>query len=503
MWIFLEICSKIIKCIIVEFEYIFGKFVEEKMVFSSLIFIFYFLPGCLIFYYLLPRKFKNLVLLIFSLMFYGYSGIKFLIIMLVSIFANYVFGMFVYKFDKDKKRKNLILFLSIAFNLLFLGYYKYTNFFVNNINKAFNTNIYMEKIILPIGISFFTFQAMSYVIDVYRGDGRVQKNPLNVALYISFFPQLIAGPIVRYEDIDNQITKREETLGKFSCGIERFILGLAKKVLIANTMGKIADEIFALSYNDISTLLAWIGAIAYSLQIYFDFSGYSDMAIGLAKMFGFELLENFNYPYISTTISEFWRRWHISLGTWFRDYVYIPLGGNRCKIIRNYFNLFVVWFLTGMWHGASWTFIAWGLYFGVIIAIEKMFLEKFLERLWKPVRHLYAILLIVVGWVLFRSEGFRYAFGYLKTMFGFNSSSLFSNLDFYYIHDYWFIFLITFIASTPFLKFIKSRLQDIRSKRLNIFINDIFVPIVYSILFLTVIMYLLNSTFNPFIYFRF
>lgn len=307
---------------------------------------------------------------------------------------NYLFGLRVY-YSLNRKKSWLVI--SIIFNLIILGIFKYTNFFVDNLNNLFGLNIQIMKIALPLGISFFTFQTMSYVIDVYRGDGRVQKNLLDLALYISLFPQLVAGPIVRYQTVDEQITERTHTIDKFAIGIQRFIYGLSKKVILSNQLGLIADGVFNKSFNDLSVLEAWIGIIAYSLQIFFDFSGYSDMAIGLGKMFGFEFLENFNYPYISQSVSEFWRRWHISLGSWFRDYVYIPLGGSRVLKPKFYRNLFIVWFLTGFWHGASWNFIIWGLYFGIWIALEKAFIEKYLNKIPHIFRHIYLLIIVLLG----------------------------------------------------------------------------------------------------------
>ena len=331
------------------------------MVFSSLIFLFLFLPSVLFLYYIVDKRFKNLVLLIFSLVFYAWGESVYILLMLVSILANYIFGILV-SINSKVRYKKLFLTLSVLFNLGLLGYYKYTNFFVENINYFFNKNNAIPNIVLPLGISFFTFQAMSYVIDVYRNDTEVQKNPLNLALFISLFPQLIAGPIVRYQTIAEQINKRTVTLNSFLSGVERFCIGLFKKVLLANNVGFVADQILNMNYNELSVVSSWIGILCYTTQIYFDFSGYSDMAIGLGRMFGFEFLENFNYPYISRSITEFWRRWHISLSTWFKDYLYIPLGGNRKGEFKTYRNLFIVWILTGLWYGRCGSFVAWVLY---------------------------------------------------------------------------------------------------------------------------------------------
>ncbi|SUY47323.1 AlgI protein [Clostridium putrefaciens] len=473
------------------------------MLFSSLTFVFGFLPMVLFLYYICPKRLRNFVLLVFSLFFYAYGGPKFLIVMLVSIFINYILGIMVDKYREEPFKIKVILFITVFSNLMILIYFKYTNFIVDNISRLLDVNMNINQIVLPIGISFFTFQAMSYVIDVYKERGEVQKNPLNVALYICFFPQLIAGPIVRYETVSNQIRYRKESIPQFVSGIERFIIGLSKKVIIANSMGLIADEIFEIRSAELSIILAWIGAIAYSSQIYFDFSGYSDMAIGLGRMFGFEFLENFNYPYISKSISEFWRRWHISLGTWFRDYVYIPIGGSRGNAFSRHRNLLIVWILTGLWHGASWTFISWGLYFGIIIAIEKAGLEKLLKKMWIPLQHLYTLILVIFGWVLFRSPGITYAINFIKTMIGLNGNELYNSAVMYYIHDYRVEFIIMILACIPFASVIKRKVDLIRIEALRNCLTQIMYPGILGLLLIFTVMNLVNSTFNPFIYFRF
>lgn len=474
------------------------------MLFSSLMFLFIFLPAVLFSYFIVGKRFKNFVLLMFSLFFYGYGGPKFLLLMLVSIFINYIFGLLVDWYRDDKIKVRMILTFSVLANLSFIGYYKYTNFFIQNVNNLFEMKLPMSEIIMPIGISFFTFQGLSYVIDIYREHGKVQKNPLNVALYISLFPQLIAGPIVRYETVAEQITEREETVDKFASGLERFIIGLSKKVLISNSMGLMADQIFGMQFSDISVLLAWIGALTYTAQIYFDFSGYSDMAIGLGRMFGFEFLENFNYPYISTSVTEFWRRWHISLSTWFRDYVYIPLGGNRVNTLKHLRNIFIVWCLTGLWHGASWNFIAWGLYFGIILTLEKFLLASFLDKLWKPIQHLYTMLLVVLGWVLFRAENLSYAVDYLKVMFGIEAVSIINNQSVYYLSEYSFELMMAVVFSMPVYPYIKQKFQKRNTKeKLSVGAVYVIQSIILLGMFLIDMMYLINSTFNPFIYFRF
>ncbi|EPZ57268.1 MBOAT, membrane-bound O-acyltransferase family protein [[Clostridium] sordellii ATCC 9714] len=345
-----------------------------------------------------------------------------------------------------------------------LGIFKYTGFFIENINRMFGNNITNPGIALPLGISFFTFQAMSYVIDVYRDDAKVQKNLLHLALYISLFPQLVAGPIVRYQTVADQIENRKHTVQKFENGVSRFIIGLSKKVLLSNSLGMLADSVFNTQISELTVLSAWLGIIAYSLQIFFDFSGYSDMAIGLGNMFGFEFLENFNYPYISKSASEFWRRWHISLGSWFKDYIYIPLGGSKKGKLRNYINLFIVWFLTGFWHGASWTFIAWGLYFGILIAIEKAFLGKILDKIYPPISHLYLVLVVMIGWIFFRSNSFNYAFNYIKLLFGLDNNLLYNNLTIMYLNDYGYILILSVIFSIPIIPILKTNYMN--SKKL-------------------------------------
>lgn len=473
------------------------------MLFSSLIFLFVFLPSIIFFYYISPKKMRNSVLLVFSLFFYGYGEPKYLSIMILSIVVNYIMGLLVDKYRMQKNIIRLIIFLTICSNLAIIGYYKYTNFIIQNINEIFNSSVSFLNIVMPIGISFFTFQGLSYVIDVYRGDGQVQKNPFNVALYISLFPQLIAGPIVRYETVANQINERNENLEEFSYGVERFILGLGKKVIIANSVGLIADEIFSMQISNLSTILAWIGILAYTAQIYFDFSGYSDMAIGLGHMFGFKFLENFNYPYVSKSITEFWRRWHISLSTWFRDYVYIPLGGNRVNQIRFLMNILIVWMLTGLWHGAAWNFIIWGLYYACLLIIEKIFLGEYIKKIWKPFQHLYTMFFIVIGWLIFRTENIIYAKEYLSTMMGLSGEGLLNNQGIYYLVEFKYEFIISIIASMPIYPLIKVKVEKIETPWMKNLILSYIKPFFLISLFLLSIMYLVNSTFNPFIYFRF
>lgn len=468
------------------------------MIFSSLVFLFVFLPLIIFLYYISKDKYKNYLLLIASLFFYAWGEPIYVVIMLISIMANFIFGKKVY-IENDSRKRDIWLTISIIFNISMLGFFKYTGFFIDNINGLFGSNIKRWDISLPLGISFFTFQAMSYVIDVYRNDAKVQKSFLNLALYISLFPQLVAGPIVRYQTIADQIEHREHNLQKFENGVTRFIIGLSKKVILSNSLGMLADTIFNMQVSNLTVVSAWLGIISYSLQIFFDFSGYSDMAIGLGKMFGFEFLENFNYPYISKSASEFWRRWHISLGSWFRDYIYIPLGGNKKGKLNTYINLFIVWFLTGFWHGASWTFIAWGIYFGVLIAMEKAFLDKILEKIYLPFRHLYLIIIVMIGWIFFRSETFTQAYNYIKVLFGLSNNLLYNNLTITYLNDYMYIIILSLIFSIPIVPMIRGKLGDMKE---NSFYY-IFKSSVLMVIFGFVIIQLVNSTYNPFLYFRF
>lgn len=467
------------------------------MLFSSVTFLFFFLPIVIGSYYILPHKVRNYVLLFYSIIFYAWGGLAYLPLLIISIVMNYVFGLKINKYEENQKKQKGILILAIILNVLFLGLFKYTNFIVDNINIVFNLNISVPTIPLPIGISFYTFQAMSYVIDVYRKDGKVQKNPFNLALYVSMFPQLVAGPIVRYQTVDDQIINREHSFEKFNLGVERFIIGLFKKVIISNGVGELSTLIYGLIDNQMSVSVAWLGAIAYTLQIYFDFSGYSDMAIGLGKMLGFEFLENFNYPYISRSVSEFWRRWHISLGSWFRDYIYIPLGGNRVSKVNIYRNLFIVWLVTGIWHGASWNFILWGLYFGLFIMLERAFLQKVLNKLWKPIQHIYLMIIVIFGWVLFSMPNLSRTIEYCKVMLCIGDYPFINGYTTFYINEYWIVILIGIVGSLPIWKYFKSK-SDIFVK-----IDKIFRPIIMVLTLLITILYLVNSTFNPFIYFNF
>ena len=390
------------------------------MLFSSIPFLFWFLPGVLILYAAAPGSLKNTVLLLSSLFFYGWGEPRYVIWMVLAILMAYLFGLLIERYQSVPKLARLFLALSVSSSLLMLGYFKYADFFIRNVNAVTGCSISLLNITLPIGISFYTFQILSYTVDVYRQDVKAQRNPIDLATYVALFPQLIAGPIVRYSDITEQLKGRIHTMGKTAQGIRRFILGLGKKILIANLLGELCS-IFRAS-DDKSVLFFWLYAVAYTLHVYFDFSGYSDMAIGLGKLFGFDFLENFNYPFISKSITEFWRRWHMSLGTWFRDYVYIPLGGNRSGLAKQLRNIAIVWLLTGFWHGASWNFVLWGVYFGVLLVAEKLFLLRWLKKLPNSLRHIYALVLVTMSWTFFAFTDIHYFFSsnkrpYLKVPF--------------------------------------------------------------------------------------
>ncbi len=465
------------------------------MVFSSTTFLFLFLPIVLIAYYnpvFKSLSFKNAVLIVSSIFFYAWGEPRYVLLMLGSILINWALGLAVEKNKTNGKGKTALVF-SVIVNIGMLFVFKYLTFTLENINSLLHTHIDTLNITLPIGISFFTFQAMSYVIDVYRGDGEVQKNPCNVALYISFFPQLIAGPIVRYQTIADQIKERHENFDEFTNGAYRFMMGFIKKVLIANNVAIVADGIFDNEVGSVSS--AWLGALAYTLQILFDFSGYSEMAIGLGKMFGFEFLENFDYPYISKSVSEFWRRWHISLGTWFRDYVYFPLGGSRVKKkSRLVFNLFIVWTLTGIWHGANWTFVVWGLFYFVILALEK--LTGFSKKL-GFFSHIYTLLLVIIGWVIFRAKNIASAWDYLKDMFGFGSLPLIDGTTKFYLSNYCFFLVLGLVFCFPIIRTVKSKMKK------NKPIYTLIYGIVLTVFFLISVTYTVKGTYNPFIYFNF
>ena len=469
------------------------------MIFSSSIFLLVFLPLVLIIYYILyhQRLAQNIFLFLASLLFYAWGEPSFVIIMLLSILVNYAIGLNIDLHRNHKIISRILLTLTIFYNLSVIFLYKYLTFTVSNVNALFSLELPVPNIILPIGISFFTFQAISYVIDVYRGHGEVQINPLNVGLYIALFPQLIAGPIVRYETVSEQINYREENLSDFSQGCVRFIIGLGKKVLLSNNLAIIADKAFSMPSDQLSTTLAWLGAISYSFQILYDFSGYSDMAIGLGKMFGFHFDENFNYPYISSSISEFWRRWHISLGSWFRDYVYFPLGGIRVdtklKLIRN---LFVVWVLTGIWHGANWTFVFWGFLYFILITIEKLARFERSTRL-RIFGHIYTLFFVCMGWVLFRSADLPAAFTYLGRMFGAGGFHTDNYARFYFL-DHLLFLILGVLCSTPLIPYLKQKLHYEEH-----FVSYIVTPLFYILVFFISLTYIVKGSYNPFIYFNF
>lgn len=468
------------------------------MLFSSIVFLFTFLPAVVILYYLLPVRFRNVILLLASLVFYAWGEPVYLFLMLLSILFNYFSGLDIARNLQDKRAAKRSLVFNLIINLAVLGFFKYEGFVLDTLNGILPVHISYHALPLPIGISFYTFQILSYIIDVYRGNVKVQTNLLNFALYVTMFPQLIAGPIVQYADVDEQLASREVSRTKFGEGSMYFIRGLAKKVLLANTSGMIFTEVSGLAKGNIAVMTAWLGAFAYMFQIYFDFSGYSDMAIGLGKMFGFEFNMNVNYPYVSKSITEFWRRWHISLSSWFRDYVYIPLGGNRVSKIKHIRNLLIVWFLTGLWHGAAWNFVAWGLYYGVILIIEKYLLSPVLDRLPDIVRHIYSIVLVVIGWVLFFSSSFGQAADYIRVMFGAGAHGFADRESMYLLTSNLILWLILIFGSTPLVHFRYEHM--LRSKKWN---TTIINSVVYAALFIVCIAYLVTETYNPFLYFRF
>jgi len=459
------------------------------MLFSSITFLYYFLPILLLAYFIMPKKYKNITLLIFSLIFYFLGEPKYILVLLSSCVINYIFGKLVI----NNKYSKLFLILAVIYNIGQLLIFKYTDFFIYNINNIFNSNIDYLYIIMPIGISFFTFQALGYVIDVYNKKHEPSKSLINFMTYICLFPQLIAGPIVRYSDVEKQLVDRETNFSKFSEGIKRFVIGLSKKVLIANVSGELAKDLI-----EVNLLSSWLKPITYTLQIYFDFSGYSDMAIGMGLMLGFRFLENFNYPFISGSITEFWRRWHMSLSSWFKDYVYIPLGGNRTGKLKLFRNIFIVWFLTGFWHGASWNFIIWGLYFGILLIIEKFLLKKYLDKT-KVFKYLYTIVIVVISFLIFNCNSLGEVINGMKNMFMINKIPLISNETIYYLKSNLILLIIAMIGSTPLIHNIVKKLNQTKIKNLL----NILEPIVYIVLLTLSTAFLIDESFNPFLYFRF
>lgn len=459
------------------------------MIFSSITFIYYFLPLLLLVYFVVPSKFKNVVLLIFSLIFYFLGEPQYIIVLLLSCIINYILSKLI---EKGKRRK-IYLIIACLYNVGQLLVFKYTDFFIANVNSLFKTNFPFMYIVMPIGISFFTFQALGYVIDVYNGKHSSSPSLISFMTYVCLFPQLVAGPIVRYKDIKDELENRKSNFDTFGDGVKRFIIGLSKKVLLANVLGEFSKSLVT------DTLLAsWLKPISFTLQIYFDFSGYSDMAIGLGLMFGFSFLENFNYPLIAKSITDFWRRWHISLSSWFKDYVYIPLGGNRVSKLKWIRNIFIVWFLTGFWHGAAWNFIIWGLYFGVLLVIEKLFLGKYLEKT-KVLKYIYTLLIVVVSFLIFNSNSVLEIFTSLKNMFMLNKIPLTDKVTNYYLQNYLGVLIISIIASTPLVKVMGLKLSKTKMK-IGV---DILEIVGYILLLVISTAFLIDESFNPFLYFRF
>lgn len=467
------------------------------MLFSSISFLYYFLPITLTVYFICKNKYRNIILLISSLFFYFYGEPKYTILMLISAFSAYVHGILIDKF-RDKKYSKVFLVSGLSINLGILVIFKYGDFIIKNINYIFSSNISLLRLTLPIGISFYTFQTLSYVVDVYTNKAKVCRRFTNFATYVCLFPQLIAGPIVRYTTIEDELQNRTQSFEKFAYGVNRFIIGLAKKVILSNNLGLLVSII---SKSDEKSILSyWIVAVVFTLQIYFDFSGYSDMAIGLGRIFGFDFLENFNYPFISKSIKEFWKRWHISLSTFFRDYLYIPLGGNRVSKFRWIFNLFVVWSLTGLWHGDSWNFILWGLYFALLLIIENLFLQKLLNKLPVIIQHIYAKFFIIISFVIFNNENMKDLFNSLYNMFNFKNLILYNDFSIYYLKSYSIILIISIIASTPLLKNIIDKINESKKgEKVMSLMNVIF----NVVILIVVTGYLIDGSFNPFLYFRF
>lgn len=461
------------------------------MVFSSLLFLFIFLPVFLICYFMIPKPWRNFILFLGSLMFYAWGEPIYVSIMLFSTVLDYTCGRIIDRFRDHKVLPKVGLGISLVGNLGLLSYFKYADFFITNINNSFGSQFALLNLALPIGISFYTFQTMSYTIDLYRGKIDVQKNIISFGAYVTMFPQLIAGPIVTYASVGKELDNRQITLDSFGEGTIRFIEGLGKKVLLANNIGLLWDQISQTSVGELSIISGWLGALAFGLQLYFDFSGYSDMAIGLGKMLGFTFPENFNYPYISRSVTEFWRRWHITLGSWFRDYVYIPLGGNRVSTARFYSNIFVVWFLTGFWHGAGWNFIIWGLLFGILMIIERAFLLKWLEKRSRFISHVYLIFVVLVSWVLFAQNSLGEAVSYLKVMFGLTGSPVVNTSTLYALTNFFVLLILGVLFATPLMKNIKEKLPE--------WVLYLF----YIVVLVLSTGYLVDATFNPFLYFRF
>ena len=463
------------------------------MIFSSIPFLFFFFPLFILLYFTLPFKYKNHILLLFSLIFYAWGEPIYILLMIFSSIVDFINGKNIEKYKDDNKKKKIYLIISIIINISLLGFFKYADFFIKVINNILYLDIPLLKLGLPIGISFFTFQTMSYSIDVYRGDVKAEKDFLTFMTYVCMFPQLIAGPIVRYETVSSELHKRDINFKKFADGFTRFLRGLFKKVLIANNIGLLFTLITSSEVNDISIMTGVLAIVSYAFQIYFDFSGYSDMAIGMGNMCGFTFLENFNYPYISKSITEFWRRWHISLSSWFKDYVYIPLGGSRVNILKNIRNILIVWILTGFWHGASWNFIFWGLYYGILLLLEKFVLKKYIDKLPDFVKHIYTIVLVFIGWMIFAFDDSKYLFGFIKVL---TSNKFVDSAFLYYFKNYFLILVIATLFSLPVYPKVKEKMNN------TIFTSLLSISI-YVILFIVTLSYLVSDTYNPFLYFRF
>ena len=467
------------------------------MLFSSVSFLYYFLPITLVLYFVSKDKYKNIILLLASLFFYFYGEPKYTVLMLISAFSAYIHGILIEKF-REKGYSKLFLVSGLVVSLGILIVFKYMDFIIKNINYISNSNIKLLRLVLPIGISFYTFQGLSYIVDVYKKDAKVCRSFVDFATYVCLFPQLIAGPIVRYTTIEDELKNRTHSFDKFAYGVNRFVVGLAKKVILANNLGMLVD--IMTKSNEKSVLSYWMVAIFFSLQIYYDFSGYSDMAIGLGRMFGFDFLENFNYPFISKSIKEFWRRWHISLSTFFRDYVYIPLGGNRVSRGRWIFNLLIVWSLTGLWHGDSWNFILWGLYFAILLIIENLFLQNILSKLPALIQHIYAKFFIIISFVIFNNENIKDLWSSLYNMFNFRGLDLYNDFATYYLKSYTVLLIVSVIGATPILKNIIQKVnKNVTGQKVVSTIN----PILNIVLLVVVTAYLIDGSFNPFLYFRF
>jgi alginate O-acetyltransferase complex protein AlgI len=464
------------------------------MVFSSILFLFIYLPVVLAVYYLVPVKWRNVWLFIVNMVFYGWGEPVYILLMLLCISVNYCSGLLIEKYRADDKKARFVLALSAIVSLSFLLFFKYYNLITGTLSMLPGISIPSLDITLPIGISFYTFQTMSYPIDVYRGDADVQKNFISFGTFVALFPQLIAGPILRYKDVADQLDFRAGSAEQFASGVRRFVIGLGKKVLIANNIGLLWDVYAAKGASELTCLGAWLGILAFSFQIYFDFSGYSDMAVGLGRMIGFEFMENFNYPYISKSVTEFWRRWHISLSTWFRDYVYIPLGGNRRGLRRQFLNILIVWALTGIWHGANWTFLLWGLYYALFLMLEKAFLLKWLEKT-PAFGHFYTVLIAICGWVLFQLDSVKEAFVYYRAMFGMGEAGFAAGGDLYYLGSYALMLVIAGVACTP--------LGRNAYAKLSVKARSIAAPVLVMLVLILSTAYLVDATYNPFLYFRF